>query len=148
MSGAETLYLAAAAAFQAVMVGHFAMRRWRFAAAVRHGWVVYALSVPFATLSLVLLAAGSTWWLWLGGFVYLAWAAFGFFVEYRLQVAWRTPVRWSVFGPYVALYLATSALYWWPAARLSPGAWLLLTVCFGVGTTLNVASHRREAAHP
>ena len=142
----EGQYLVAATVFQAILIAHFALRRWRLTAAARHGWLVYAVSLPFAVFSVAQLAAGAPWWLWLGGFLYLAWAMFGFVVEYRLRLQWRDPIRWAVFGPYVALYLAASMFYWWPAARLGLAAWLLLGLCFAVSTVLNVTSHRADPA--
>jgi hypothetical protein len=141
----ESLYVAAAFAFQAALIAHFAMRRWRFATAMRYGWVVYALAIPYATLSAIQLAAGRPWWLWLGGFLFAAWAAFGYLVEYVLRLEWRSPVRWPMFVPYVLLYLATSMLYWWPLAQLSRPLWFAMAALFAVSTWLNVRSHRRGA---
>ena len=37
----------------------------------------------------------------IGGFLYLAWAIFGYVVEYRKGIEWRAPIRWSIFGPYI-----------------------------------------------
>lgn len=145
MTGArlpEALYAAAALAFQLVLVLHFALRRWRYLVAIRWGWVVYALAIPFAALSGYLLAAGAPWWMWTGGFLYLAWAAFGFVVEYVRRIEWRTPILWPVFVPYIVLYLATAMFFWWPLARIGWAYWLAATLLFIVGTILNVTSHR------
>ncbi|MBG6058766.1 hypothetical protein RCH16_001763 [Cryobacterium sp. MP_M5] len=141
-SGQETGYVVAALLFQMLLVAHFALRRWRFDVAVRYGWIVYALGIPAAALSVLLLAGGAPRWQWTGGFLYLAWAAFGFVVEYVRQIEWRSPVRWPVFVPYLALYLATSMFYWWPLARVGLWAWLAGAVLFVAATVLNVTSHR------
>ena len=140
----EGLFVGAAFLFQAVLIVHFAVRRRWFRTAVRYGWIVYALALPFAALSALQVAAGKTWWLWLGGFLYAAWAAFGYLVEYVLRLEWRSPIRWTIFVPYVLLYLATSMLYWWPLAQLSRPLWFMMTGLFVVSTWLNVRSHRRD----
>lgn len=141
----ESMFVGAAFLFHGVLIAHFAVRRWRFETAIRYGWVVYALAIPFATLSAIELAAGKAWWLWLGGFLYAAWAAFGYLVEYVLRLEWRSPVRWAIFVPYVLLYLATSMLYWWPLARFGWLLWPVAATLFAVSTWLNARSHRRDA---
>ena len=138
----ETLFVLMAFGLQLVLIMHFALRRWRFAAAIRLGPWVYALSLPATAVSLVLLIDGQPWWLWLGGFLFLVWAIFGYVVEYVRQIEWRTARRWSIFGPYVLLYLATVMFYWWPLARLYRPLWFVYAGLFLVSTALNVASHR------
>jgi hypothetical protein len=109
---------------------------------VRWGWIVYALGIPFAGLAVGLLVAGAPWWMWTGGLLYLAWAAFGYFVEYVRRIEWRSPIVWPVFVPYLVLYLATAMFYWWPLARIGWLPWLVATLLFVVATILNVTSHR------
>lgn len=138
----ETLYVLTAFLFQAVLIAHFAMRKWRFEAAIHYGPIVYALSIPAAIVSVLLLIGGKTWSLWLGGFIYLAWAGFSYFVEYVRGIAWRSPPRWSIFGPYVILYLATVMFYWWPLALINRPLWYVYAVLFVVSTLLNVTSHK------
>ena len=140
--GWETLFVTSAFIFQIVLIVHFALRKWRFALAVRYGPIVYALSIPAAVVSALLLLAGKPWWLWLGGFIYLAWALYGYEVEYVRSIEWRSPIRWPIFGPYVFLYLATVMFYWWPLARVSKPLWYAYAVLFAVSTILNVASHK------
>jgi len=138
----EILFVATAFAFQIVLIIHFAMRKWRFDLAVRYGWIVYALSIPAAAVSVVLLLGGQTWSLWLSGFIYLVWAAFGYTVEYVKGIQWRNQARWSIFGPYVCLYLATIMFYWWPLALISKPLWVAYAVLFVASTALNVTSHK------
>jgi hypothetical protein len=102
-----SLYVVAALLFLIVLVIHFGLRRWRFNFAVRNGWILYALSLPCAGLSLFLVFAGAPWWMWTGGFLYLAWALFGFIVEYVRHVQWRGPVLWPVFVPATILSLGS-----------------------------------------
>ena len=95
----DLLFAATAFLFQIVLTIHFALRKWRFETAIRYGPIVYALSLPAAIVSLLLLLDGKTWSLWLGGFLYLVWALYGYTVEYVKKIEWRYPIRWSVFGP-------------------------------------------------
>ena len=149
MSTLDYLFIVAAFVFQIVLTVHFAVRKWRFETAIRYGWIVYALSIPAALLSLAQLAGGTPWYFWLAGLLYLVWAAFGYVVEYIYRVEWRTPVYWPIFAPYVLLFLATSMFYWWPLARLSWWLWAIFTVLYVLGTVLNVTSHDRHPhAHP
>ena len=91
----------AAFTFQIVLLIHFILRKWAFDKYVhQYGWIVYALAFPAAIVSVVLLRRGAEWWMWVGGFLYLAWAIFGYVVEYRLGIAWRSPINWPVFGAY------------------------------------------------
>ena len=108
---------------------------------MRYGWIVYALSVPAVVVSIFLLLGGKTWSLWLGGLLYLIWAIFGYTVEYAKEIQWRNPIRWSIYGPYVFLYLATVMFYWWPLGLISKPLWYVYAVLFIVSTILNVTSH-------
>ena len=137
----QGMYVVVAFLFQIVLIVHFAVRRWRLALAVRYGPIVYALSVPAAVVSALLLRAGQPWWLWLGGFLYLVFAAFGYAVEYVARIQWRSPIRWPIFGPYIPLYLATVMFYWWPLALISKPLWYVAGALFVVGSALNVTSH-------
>ena len=137
----EFLFVVSAFLFQIVLNIHFALRRWHFDLAMRYGWIVYALSVPAATVSLLLLLGGKPWSLWLGGFIYLIWATLGYTVEYVKDIQWRNPIRWSIFAPYIFLYLATVMFYWWPLALISRPLWYMYAVLFVISTILNITSH-------
>jgi hypothetical protein len=140
----ETLYLVSAFLFQVILVIHFALRKWRFDLAIRYGWIVYALSIPAALLSLFLFLDGKSWSLWLGGFIYLIWALYGYTVEYVKRIEWRNPIRWPVFGPYIFLYLSTIMFYWWPLALIYKPLWYLIAILFITNTILNVTSHKKK----
>lgn len=143
----EILYVATAFLFQAILIVHFALRRWRFDVAMRYGPVVYALSIPAAVVSVVLFLGDKGWSLWIAGFIYPAWAIFGYTVEYIREIKWRTPPRWEILGPYLVLYLATVMFYWWPLADLYRPLWYAYAVLFIVSTALNVTSHGGRARH-
>jgi hypothetical protein len=137
----EVLFVVWAFLFQAVLIVHFSLRKWFFHVALKYGWIVYALSLPAFIVSVSLLLNGKTWWLWLSGFIYLVWAIYGYTVEYIKGIEWRNPIRWSVGGPYVFLYLATTMFYWWPVGLISRPLWYVYVVLFVASTVLNVTSH-------
>ena len=141
----QSLYIVSAFLFQLILVVYFALRKWRFETAIRYGWLVYALGIPAAGASVVLWLGGETWALWLGGLIYLIWAIFGYVVEYGQKIEWRIPVRWPIFVPYVALYLATVMFYWFPLALITKPLWYGCAVLFVLSTVLNVTSHGRPA---
>jgi hypothetical protein len=140
----ETLFVVSAFLFQVILIIHFALRKWHFDLAMRYGWIVYALSIPAAALSIFILLAGKSWSFWLSGFIYLSWAIYGYTVEYVKRILWRSPIRWSIFGPYIVLYLATVMFYWWPLALIYKPLWYIYAVQFITSTILNVTSHQRN----
>jgi len=138
----EVLFIIWAFLFQVVLIIHFALRKWRFDLAMRYGPIVYALGIPAAAASIILLLGSLSWSFWLGGFIYLVWGIYGYTVEYVMRVQWRNPVRWPYFGPYVFLYLATVMFYWWPLALISRPLWVVYAVLYVISTVLNVTSHK------
>jgi hypothetical protein len=139
----DLLFVAIAFLFQIILVFHFALRKWRFNAAIRYGTIVYAMSIPAAAISLVLMRGGKSWPLWLGGFLFLAWAFFGAWIEYIRKIEWRNSWRWQILIPYVLLYLATSMFYWFPLALLWKPFWYMYAVLFVISMVLNVTSHKK-----
>ncbi len=129
---------------QIILIVHFALRRWRFDLAVRYGWWVYTLGLAAAAVSLWLMLAGAAWQFWLGGFLYLIWGLFGYWIEYIRRIEWRQPIFWPVFGPYILLYLAIIMFYWFPLALISKPLWYLYALLFFISTILNVTSHSRR----
>ena len=140
----ETLFVVTAFLFQIILILHFAVRKWQFDLAMHYGRIVYAFSLPAAALSLLILLGGKTWSFWLGGFIYLIWAVYGYTIEYVKGLQWRTPIQWSFFGPYVTLYLATVMFYWWPLAVIYKPFWYIYALLFVISTFLNVTSHQRK----
>lgn len=139
----DLLFIITAFSFQVILIIHFAMRRWRFNTAMRYGPVVYLLGIPAAAVSLALLLGGKPWGLWLGGFLWLAWGAFGYWVEYIKKVTeWRSPIRWGIFIPYILLYLATVMFYWFPLNLIWKPLFYIQGGLFVISTLLNVTSHK------
>jgi hypothetical protein len=141
----DALFVIWAFLFQIILIIYFALRKWRFEAAMRYGPIVYALSIPAVAISIILLVGGKMWSLWLGGFIYFVWAVYGYFVDYVRKIQWRDPIHWQVFGPYVLLYLATVMFYWWPLAHIRRPLWYVYATLFIISTMLNVTSHKNPA---
>lgn len=139
----DLLFIITAFVFQVILIIHFALRKWRFEMALRYGVMVYALGIPAAVVSLALLLGGKPWGLWLGGLLWLAWGTFGYWVEYiKKMTEWRSPVRWSVFIPYILLYLATSMFLWFPLNLVWKPLFYIQGGLFVISTLLNVTSHK------
>ncbi len=142
LDNSEFLFVVCAFLFQIILIIHFILRKWFFDVYIlQYGWIVYALSVPAAVVSTILLLRGKTWSLWLGGFLYLVWAIYGYIIEYVKGIQWRSPIHWPVFGPYLFLYLSTVMFYWWPLAIVKKPLWYVYAVMFTICTVLNLVSH-------
>lgn len=138
----DTLFVIWAFIFQIVLIVHFALRKRFFESyTMKYGWLVYALCFPAAVISIVLLLGGKTWPFWLGGFLFLLFAAYGYRIDYVKKIQWRNPLRLSIMFPYVFLYLGTAMFYWWPLGILSRLLWYIYSVLFALGTYLNIRSH-------
>jgi hypothetical protein len=138
----DKLFVVWAFLFQIILIAHFALRKPFFASyTVKYGWIVYALCIPAVVISVILLLGGKSWSFWLGGFLFLLFAAFGFWVDYVAQIPFRNPLRLSVLFPYIFLYLTTVMFYWWPLGQLSRPLWLAYAILFVIATILNITSH-------
>jgi len=142
IDNSETIFVICSFIFQIILIMHFLLRKWFFDTYIlQYGWIVYALSVPAAVVSLILLLRGKPWSLWLGGFLYLGWAIYGFTIEYIKGAQWRSPIYWLYFGPYLLLYLSTVMFYWWPLAIVKKRLWYIYAALFIISTVLNLISH-------
>jgi hypothetical protein len=138
----DKLFTAWAFLMQIILIVHFAVRKPFFESYTqKFGWIVYALCIPAVVISIILLYGGKSWAFWLGGFLFVVFAAFGYWVDYVAQIQFRNPLRLSIAFPYVFLYLATVMLYWWPVGLLSRPLWFVYTILFVIATVLNIASH-------
>ena len=141
MNRKDRLFVFAAFLIQVVLVIFFALRTWNLTAALRLGWIVYALAIPALAVSIYLMRAGRPWFVWLAGFLYGAWAVFGYLVDVARPLEWRSPILWPVFLPYVLLYMSSLMFDWWPLATIRRPLWFVYAVLFLVSTVLNVSSH-------
>lgn len=138
----DRLFIVWAFIFQLLLIFHFAVRKPFFETyTVKYGWLVYALCLPAAAISLVLLRGGKSWAFWVGGFLFVLFAAFGFWADYLTQIPFRTTRQLAVLIPYVALYLATQMFYWFPVGIISRPLWYIYGILFIIGAVLNITSH-------
>jgi len=138
----DILFIIWAFFFQIVLIVHFAVRKRNYESyTLKYGWILYALSIPAVIISIVLLLGGKTWSFWVGGFLFLIYAIYGYWIDYVKKIQWRKPLRLSIVFPYVFLYLATVMFYWWPLGLLSRPLWILYAVLFVIATILNITSH-------
>jgi hypothetical protein len=138
----DKLFIYWAFIFQIVLCIHFAIRKLLMQSyTTRFGWIVYALCIPAAVISFIILRGGKSWSFWLGGFLFVVYAAFGFWVDYVAKIQFRNPLRLSILIPYVILYLATAMFYWWPLGLINRRLWFIYAILFVIGTVLNVISH-------
>ena len=138
----DKLFVVWAFLFQGVLIVHFALRKPFFESyTVKYGWIVYALCIPAAVISIILLRGRKSWSFWLGGFLFLVYAAFGYWVDFVAQIPFRNPLQLSIVIPYVFLYLATVMFYWWPLWRLNRLLWCAYAILYVIATILNIRSH-------
>lgn len=137
----ERIFTLTAFGIQLVLLLYFGLRKLNFRMAMRAGWIVYALAIPAATVSILLLQGGKPWSLWLSGFLFSVWAAYGFYVDTVRALPWRHPIVWPVFLPYVLLFTASQMFYWFPLGNLRRELWFIYAVLFVLSTFLNVTSH-------
>ena len=138
----DTLFVVWAFSLQIILIIHFAIRKPLFESyTMKFGWIVYALCFPALIISVILLINGKSWSFWLGGFVFLVYSSYGYWIDFTQRINWRNPLRKDIMFPYVTLYLGTIMFYWWPLGLLSRPLWYAFAVLFVIGTVLNITSH-------
>ena len=137
----ERLFVYTAFSIQLLLLLYFAFRKWRFDMALRVGWIVYALAIPALVVSILLLRGGMPWSLWLGGFLFSLWAAYGLYIDLLRALPWRHPIVWPVFIPYIFLYLGSLMFYWFPLGNLRRELWFMYAVLFLISSFFNITSH-------
>ena len=138
----DKLFVFWAFLFQIVLIVHFAIRKPFFESyTMKFGWIVYALCIPAVVISIILLRGGKSWSFWLGGFLFLIFAAFGYWVDYVAANSLPKPASIIDMFPYVFLYLATVMFYWWPLWPLSRQLWFAYAILYVIATILNITSH-------
>ncbi len=142
LDSSDILFIAWAFFLEIILIIHFAVRKRYFASYTqKFGWLVYALSIPGLVVSFILKDAGKNWSFWLGGFLYLLFSVYGYWIDYIKGFSWRKPLRKSIMFPYVTLYLGALMFYWWPLANLYRPLWFIFAGLFVISTILNIRSH-------
>ncbi|KUM37287.1 hypothetical protein [Arthrobacter sp. EPSL27] len=140
----ETVFTAFGLGSQALLVAYFAARRWRPPLADRFGWLAYGATGLGLPLGLWFLAGEQSWRLFGGPLLLGCWAVFGSYLDLWRRVEWRSPPRFALLVPYVALYFWAQMFLWWPLWDLQRGAWTVFLVLFSVNTALNLSGHVRR----
>jgi hypothetical protein len=100
----DILFICWAFFFQMILIAHFTIRKRFFESyTLKYGWMVYALSIPAAVISIILLLGGKSWSFWTGGFLFVLFAVYGYRIDYVKQLRWRNPLDKSILFPYVSL---------------------------------------------
>lgn len=138
----DTLFVFWAFFFQIALIIHFALRKKFFDNyTMKFGWIIYVLCIPAVVISIILIKGEKSWSFWLGGFLFLIYAAYGYWIDYVKQIEWRSPLDFSILFPYIFLYLSTVMFYWWPLALISKPLWYVYAGLFIISTILNITSH-------
>ena len=87
----DTLFVIWAFVLQICLIALFAIRKTNLDLILQHGWVFYLLSIPAVIVSITLICNGKEWSFWIGGFIFLLWAIFGFVVEYGFGISVAQP---------------------------------------------------------
>lgn len=142
-AASRNFFVAFAFVFQLALVLDFAARHWRPDLERRYGWIVYALGIPGLILAGLCIVTRETWNIWAAPVVFAAWAGFGYMVDVRMKIPWRSPPRWPIFIAYVILFLAAQFLFWIPLWTVGISYWIGYTALYVLNTVLNITSHRR-----
>jgi hypothetical protein len=137
----DLLFIIWAFLLQISLIVLFAIRKMNLDLILQYGWIFYLFSIPAVIISIFMLCSGKAWSFWVGGFIFLVWAIFGYVIEYQLGIKWRNPAVLPILIPYVLLYLGTIMFYWFPLGILSRPLWYIYAVLFAFGTYLNITSH-------
>lgn len=143
-----TIFASFAITSQAILIAFFASRRWAPEISDRFGWIAYAFGILGLAVGAWLATDGASWRLFAGPLVFGLWAGYGAWVDLVRRVDWRPtaatsrqPIRWSVLGPYVTLYLAGQMFLWWPLWDYWRPGWAVFLVLFIANTLVNIWGH-------
>ena len=95
--------------------------------AVNHvlGYAMIALAVPSAVALVAFVRTRAGWLQWIGPAVFLAFIVLMIVVDYAWPVEFRSPMRYSILVPYLALFFGAILLMGLPMFRLDRRLWLV-----------------------
>jgi hypothetical protein len=147
-SMSQALFVISAFLIQALLLADFAARNWRPSLEREYGWIVYVTGILGLVLGVLFLAAGQPWYVVAAPWAYFVWAAYGYYVDVFRRIKWRSPRQWSVFVPYVGLFIASQFAFWVPLWYMSLAYWGMYAVMYSLNTGLNIYSHRKMSKLP
>lgn len=136
------LFICFAFLVQVLLILNFAARNWRPELERKYGWTIYALGLMGVVLGIEFLTSRLPWYVVAAPLVFSAWAAFGYAIDILFKVEWRSPIRLSIFIPYVLLFMASQFVFWIPMWYVGMGYWIAYTITYTVNTILNICSHK------
>lgn len=138
----NTVYIFFAFAVQVILIADFAARVWKPALELRWGWLIYALvGIAGLLLGVLLVVNRLPWYLAAGPLLLAIWAALGYAVDIWRPVNWRNPPRWSIFIPYVGLYVTALLIMWVSMWFIGLAYWIAFGATYAAHTGLNIYSH-------
>ena len=140
----QILFVLFAFLVQVLLFINFAARNCKPSLERKYGWLVYALGILAVILGILFLLADQPWYITAAPFVYALWAGLGYYVDIVKQIEWRSPPRWSIFIPYVVLFIAAQFLFWVPLWYVDLPLWIIYGVLYFINLGLNIHSHRRS----
>ncbi len=141
-SAMQWMFVFLAFLVQGILLFNFATRYWKPSIEREYGWLIYAMGFLGLILGVVLAFGGQPWYFVAAPLLYAVWSAFGYSVDVSRRIPWRNPRRWSIFIPYVALFILTQVSFWIPLWYVGLGYWIAYTALYVLNTGLNIFSHR------
>ena len=95
--------------------------------AINHslGYVIVALALPSIVALIAFVRKGADWLHWVGPAVFLVFIALMIAVDYAWPVEFRSPRRYGILVPYLALFFGSILLMGLPMFRLNRHLWLV-----------------------
>jgi len=95
--------------------------------AVNHllGYVIIALAIPATVALVAFVQAGAGWLHQVGPAVFLAFVAFMIVVDYAWPVEFRSPMRYEILVPFLALFFGSILVMGLPMFRMNRPLWLV-----------------------
>lgn len=140
----QSLFVGFAFVIQLLLIINFAARNWKPSLERTYGWLIYAMGMPGVILGILFVVGDRPWQVVAAPFVYSIWAAFGYFVDRHQPIQWRSPPRWSVFVPYVGLFMASQFVFWIPLWYTGLAYWIAYAGMYFLNTGLNIYVHRKS----
>ena len=79
----DSLFVIWAFVLQICLIVLFVIRKSNLEFILQNGWFFYLLSIPAVIVSVIMLRNGKEFSFWIGGFIFLVWAIFGYVIEFR-----------------------------------------------------------------
>ena len=144
----QTGFVILAFVIQVMLVVDFAARNWKPSIEEKLGWLVYAMGLPASILGVLFLLNDQPWYYWTATLLFILWAAFGYVVDIVLGVKWRSPAKWSIFIPYVILFISSLLAFCVPLWFIRPVLWIVYALLYATHTVLNMYSHFQPRNDP